>query len=85
MCVDKKLSTNKHNQAIGTGRKKKQLYVFLIQWTMSKEFSHNVIPKPQTVECGWHTVAQKSVHQLVKWALNLLYLSLLLYDLKKMF
>jgi len=27
---------------------------------MSKEFSHNVIPESQKVECGWHTEWPKS-------------------------
>jgi hypothetical protein len=25
-----------------------------MQWTMSKEFSHNTIPKSQTLQYAWH-------------------------------
>jgi len=46
---------------------------------MSKEFSHNVIPKSQTVECGWHTEWPNS-----KMGTKFVLL-LLLYDLKKCF
>jgi hypothetical protein len=42
MCVDRQLSTRRHNQAISIGTEKKQLYIYLIQWRMSEEFSHNV-------------------------------------------